>query len=204
MAQQYIIAGIGTEIGKTVVSAIVTQKLQADYWKPIQAGELDFSDSHKIEKYVTHSSLKIHPEQFRLHTPMSPHAAAAIDEISVSVKDFSLPQTKQNLVVELAGGILVPLNNEETNVDLIQKLHLPVILVANFYLGSINHTLLTIAHLQHQQIPVHGIIFNGTVTPSSQRIILTQTGLRCLGNIPEIPGEITPEIIASYGQYLDI
>jgi dethiobiotin synthetase len=152
VANTFIIAGIGTEIGKTVTSAIVTQKLQADYWKPVQAGELDFSDSHKIDQYTSHPAV-IHPEAFRLNTPMSPHAAAAIDGLEVQVSDFKLPETENNLVVELAGGLLVPLNNSETNVDLIKHLGAPVILVANFYLGSINHTLLSVAHLKHHHIP---------------------------------------------------
>lgn len=203
MANTYIIAGIGTEIGKTVTSAIVTQKLQADYWKPVQAGELDFSDSHKIEKYTSHPAV-IHPEAYRLHTPMSPHAAANIDGLELKVSQFKLPETENNLVVELAGGLLVPLNNSETNVDLIKHLDAPVILVANFYLGSINHTLLSIAHLKYHNIPIHGIIFNGAITPSSKEVILAQTGIRHLGDIPQIEGEITPQIIDAYGKHLTI
>lgn len=202
--KQYIIAGIGTEVGKTVVSAIVTEKLQANYWKPVQAGDLDQSDSIKVEKWVSNTQTHIHPEGVRLNHPMSPHAAADLEDREIQLTDLTLPNSTGNLVVELAGGILVPINHQVTNLDLIKQIKLPVILVVNFYLGSINHSLLSIECLKSHQIEIAGLIFNGETNEASKEVILEMSGCQNLGEIPPIKGEITSEIIHEYGKYVQL
>ena len=184
--QTYFITGISTEVGKTIVSAIVTQALQADYWKPVQAGELRHSDTHKVQELVSNTKTKFHASAFNLETPMSPHAAAKIDGVGLSVKKIKRPKTQNNLVIEGAGGLLVPLNDTQTIIDLILPLD-KVIVVSRHYLGSINHTLLTIEALKSRGIPVFGIIFNGAQHPSTASIIAKMSGVPVLGRIDQEP-----------------
>ncbi len=183
---QYFVSGIGTEVGKTVVSAILVEYLQADYWKPVQAGDLHHTDSMKIEAWISNEKTTIHPEGFRLNTPASPHYAAAVDGVHISLDDFELPATDNDLIVEGAGGLMVPLNEEDLMIDLMAKMGLPVILVSRNYLGSINHTLLSIEVLQKRNIPIAGIIFNGEKTPSTESVIEKWSGVPIIGNIPEL------------------
>lgn len=182
----YFVTGIGTEIGKTVVSSILVEALGADYWKPVQAGDLHNSDSIKIQAWTQHSNIRIHREAFRLNTPMSPHAAADIDQVELQVQDFKLPETENTLVVEGAGGLLVPLNEEECMIDLIEHLDLPVILVSHNYLGSINHTLLSIEALRHRNIPIAALIFNGTPSPTSETIIKKMGRIPLIYHLPQL------------------
>lgn len=184
--QTYFITGISTEVGKTIVSAIVTQALQADYWKPVQAGELQHSDTHKVQELVSNTKTKFHASAFNLETPMSPHAAAKIDGVGLSVKKIKRPKTQNNLVIEGAGGLLVPLNDTQTIIDLILPLD-KVIVVSRHYLGSINHTLLTLGALKSRGIPVFGIIFNGAQHPSTESIITKMSGVPVLGRIDQEP-----------------
>lgn len=184
--QTYFITGISTEVGKTIVSAIVTQALQADYWKPVQAGELQHSDTHKVQELVSNTKTKFHAPAFNLETPMSPHAAAKIDGVGLSVKKIKRPNTQNNLVIEGAGGLLVPLNDTQTIIDLILPFD-KVIVVSRHYLGSINHTLLTIEALKSRGIPVFGIIFNGAQHPSTESIITKMSGVPVLGRIDQEP-----------------
>ncbi len=180
-----IVAGIGTDVGKTVVSAILCQALEADYWKPVQAGELDNSDSHKIEKWVSRLDHTIWPEAYRLSEPISPHAAAKIDALEIDRQMLKAPNMQQkNLVIELAGGLMVPLAENFLTVDLAQDLQSPVILVANYYLGSINHSLLSLALLKARKIPTLGIIFNGAPNLQSRDAILQESQVSLLGEIP--------------------
>ena len=178
------VTGIDTEIGKTITSSILVQALNADYWKPVQAGDLDDTDSHKVERYT--SAVKIHPEGFRLNTPMSPHAAAAIDGVEISLDDFKIPETDNHLIIEGAGGLYVPLNGKDCVIDLIAKLQIPVVLVSKNYLGSINHTLLSINALKNRNIPIFGLIFNGKSTPTTEEVIERMTGVRILGRVEEM------------------
>jgi len=139
----YFITGISTEVGKTMAAAIVAEALKADYWKPIQAGDLEHSDSHKVADLVSNTKTVIHKNSYALHTPMSPHAAAAIDQVEIRLERIIPPKTNNHLVIEGAGGLLVPLNDTDTILDLIQPDY-KVIIVSRHYLGSINHTLLTV------------------------------------------------------------
>lgn len=181
----YLITGISTEVGKTVASAIVTEALEADYWKPVQAGELDYGDTQKVEKLISNSSTKFHPNAYALHTPMSPHAAAEIDGIKIDLSKIQAPKTENNLVIEGAGGLLVPLNDSETILDLI-KPNYKVIVVSRHYLGSINHTLLTVNLLKEKGFDV-SIIFSGNEHQTTEDIIKKMTQVPIIGRIDEEP-----------------
>lgn len=184
MNKQFIVTGIGTDIGKTVVSAILTQALKASYWKPIQAGELDNSDSIKVKRWCN-DTITILPEYIRLKNPLSPHIASEMEGIQLSLSDFSIPEVNGNLIIESAGGLMVPINNEGLLfIDLIKKWNLPVILVSKHYLGSINHTLLSAEVLKNKNVPVEGIIFVGDENKATESIILKKTGLNCITRIP--------------------
>jgi len=180
------ITGIGTDVGKTIASAIITQALEADYWKPIQAGDLTDSDSHKIKKYLSNTMTVIHPNSYAFKTPASPHLAAALDNITVDINLINEPETTNHLVIEGAGGIFVPLNDKDTIADLIQPDY-KVIVVSRHYLGSINHTLLTVEALRHRKIDIAGIIFNGDKNVASEELILKKTGLKMIGRIDNEP-----------------
>ena len=180
------ITGIGTDVGKTIASAIVTEALQADYWKPIQAGDLSNSDSHKIKKYISNDTTIIHENSYQLNTPASPHFAAEIDGTTIDLNKIIEPITENHLVIEGAGGILVPLNETNCIIDLIQPDY-KVILVSRHYLGSINHTLMTIEILKSRNINIAGIIFSGDENTSTETIILNKTGLKCIGSIESEP-----------------
>lgn len=186
MNQRLFVTGISTEIGKTVISAILTRALKADYWKPVQSGDLYHTDSMKVAEWAQHSQLQVFPERFRLHTPASPHYAAEIDKVTINLNDFELPETEKSLIVEGAGGLLVPLNDQDTMLDLMAHLNIPVVLVSRNYLGSINHTLLSIEALKNRNIPIAGIVFNGPPTPSTEEIILKMSGLKVLFHLPEL------------------
>ena len=186
MNQTYFITGIGTEVGKTVAAAIVTEALEADYWKPIQAGDLENSDTHKIKKLITNKKTVFHENAFSLKTPMSPHAAAEIDGVKILAKNMKQPKTKNHLVIEGAGGVLVPINDTETIADLIKPEH-KVILVSRHYLGSINHTLLSVEALKSRNLTCAGIIFSGEENPSTEGIIEKMTGLPVIGRIEQEP-----------------
>jgi dethiobiotin synthetase len=180
----YIIAGIHTGIGKTLCSTILCEMWGYDYWKPVQAGDLHSTDSHFIEKYVSNPLCIIHPEAYRLKMAASPHFAADTEGVLIQKEKFVLPKTNNKLIVETAGGLMSPLAKGFLNIDLIKHLALPVILVSENYLGSINHTLLSVEVLKNAQIPIHSLVFNGEKNAASEEFILTNTGLKKLFSIP--------------------
>ena len=199
----YFVTGIGTGIGKTLISAILTEKLKADYWKPIQAGDLETSDSLNVERLITNTKTFIHPERFKLNTPASPHYAAKLDDIEIQLNDFNMPKTENNLIIEGAGGIMVPLNEKDLLLDLIIKLGAEIILISQNYLGSINHTLLSVNILKQHDIKIRGIIFNGKENLETQRYILQYTGCKFLGHIPNLK-QVDKGNILSAGEYIDL
>ncbi|SUX48677.1 dethiobiotin synthase [Chryseobacterium indoltheticum] len=170
LQKQLFITGIGTEIGKTVCSAILTKYFKADYWKPIQSGDLHFSDSMKIKEWVSENVI-IHPERYRLKLAASPHQSALEEGILINSNDFKLPETQNNLIVEGAGGLIVPISDDEFIIDLIEKLNLPVALVVKNYLGCINHTLLSLMALEQKNIKLEYLILNGSFPADTERII---------------------------------
>ena len=198
--RKLFITGISTDVGKTIAAAIITEALKADYWKPIQAGELENTDTHKVERLVSNSKSKFHAHSYALKTPMSPHAAAEIDRLSIDMKKIVVPKTKNNLIIEGAGGLLVPLSQSETILDLIAHCGLPVLLVSRHYLGSINHTLLSAEVLRSRGIPA-AIIFNGDENIDTEQIILHMSGLPCVGRIDDHP-RWTAELTYEYADRL--
>ncbi|QMW02194.1 dethiobiotin synthase [Spirosoma foliorum] len=201
MSHQIIVAGIGTEIGKTVASAVLVEALKADYWKPIQSGELTNSDTDVVRGLVSNPTSQFHPEAYRLTQPLSPHAAAEIDGVTIDLTEIILPETDQNLIIELAGGLMVPLNNHDLTIDLVKNLGLPVILVSRNYLGSINHTLLSVEACRSRNIPLLGILFNGPTVEATESFILSYTGLPCLGRIGQ-EEVMNKEVILKYASLL--
>ena len=196
------ITGIGTDVGKTLVSAVVTAALKADYWKPVQAGSLENTDSHFVKQLLDDQVL-CHQETYRFQMAASPHIASRSENISLSIeKVFSdYGQIRNNypeqeyLVVEGAGGLLVPLNDTETVADLIVRLGGKTIIVSRNYLGSINHSLLTAAYCREKNIPVLGWIFTDEYMGYEEEIG-RRTNLPVLGKIPFLP-VITKDIILS-------
>ncbi len=179
------VTGIGTNVGKTLVSAILVEKLKADYWKPVQSGDLDNSDTIKVKSLVNNSTSVFHPETYKLTQPFSPHKSAAIDNITIDLNTIILPKTDNQLIIEGAGGVMVPLNDRYLIIDLIKQLNAEVIVVSQNYLGSINHTLLTVTALKNCNIPIKGIIFNGVKDMYSREYVLSYTEAAYLGHVPQ-------------------
>lgn len=203
--KKYFVTGIGTEVGKTICSAMLVEKLKADYWKPIQAGDLENSDTFKIKNLVSNTISKFHQESYCLTQPFSPHYAAQLDDIEIDLNNIKTPVTNNNLIIEGAGGLMVPINKKDLMIDLIRKLNFEVMLISRNYLGSINHTLLSAEALKNRGIKVRGIIFNGESNPATEDIICSQTGLNIIAQIPIIHNlnkntikEITENIAFNY------
>lgn len=170
------VTAIDTGIGKTVVSAILVERLKADYWKPIQSGDLDNSDTQTVKRLVTNPATVFHPEAYRLTQPFSPHKSAELDGISIDLNNIKVPETANQLVIEGAGGLMVPLNDKHFIIDLIQKFEAEVVLVIRHYLGSINHTLLSLSILQQRGIPVSSIVILGENDLYSEKAIRNFAG----------------------------
>jgi dethiobiotin synthetase len=199
------ITGISTDVGKTIASAIIVEALEADYWKPVQAGDLDNSDSHKVERLLSchtersrGAKSQIFENSYQFNTPASPHLAAELDGVVIDLEKIMEPGTQNHLVIEGAGGVFVPLNDKDCVIDLIQPDY-KVIVVSRHYLGSINHTLLTIEALQNRNINVAGIIFNGDENKASEAIILNKTGIKMIGRI-EVEPYFDKNVIKEYAE----
>jgi dethiobiotin synthetase len=196
---KYFITAIGTDSGKTLVSAIFTEAMQADYWKPVQAGFP--RDTETVKSLITNSSSIFHQEAYLLNHPMSPHAAAKLDNVEIEMSRITLPISDRPLIIEGAGGMLVPLNDKDYVIDLAVKFDVPVILVSNLYLGSINHTLLSIEALKHRNIKVKGIVFNGRPNFESERIIELKSGWPVLLRVQQEPA-VTAQTVRRYAEIL--
>lgn len=183
MSSRFFISGNGTDVGKTIVSACLVHALKADYWKPIQAGGLEHSDAHLIRGLCGNSIGNIHPSTFNLTEPMSPHAAADIDGVEINLHDLTVPATENSLIVEGAGGLLVPINRKDTILDVARRLQMPMILVCANYLGSINHSLLSIQAIKEAGLGLAGLIFFGELVQTTEEVILDKTGVKKLGGV---------------------
>ncbi|WP_326983591.1 dethiobiotin synthase [Chryseobacterium sp. MYb264] len=196
------VTGIGTEVGKTVCSAVLTKCFNADYWKPVQSGDLDCSDSMKIKNWVGENTI-CHPETYRFQLAASPHQSAKEERIMIDLDEFKLPDTQNNLIIEGAGGLMVPLNNRDFMIDLIEKLNIPVVLVVRNYLGCINHTLLSILVLKQKNIKLEYIIINGNFPFETERIICENINPETkIIRIPDIEN-LTKENIESITKQLE-
>ncbi|WP_421895916.1 dethiobiotin synthase [Marinoscillum sp.] len=195
----YFVTAIGTDSGKTLVSAILTEMLHADYWKPIQSGEP--RDTETVRSLVTNAQSQFYREAFLLKTPASPHAAARIDGVEITIDHIIPPVSNRDLIIEGAGGVMVPLNDQDVILDLVPHLNAEIVLVSNLYLGSINHTLLTAEVIKSRGYQVKGIIFNGPGNEESERIILLRTGYRQLLKV-EQESEVNKDIVKKYAEKL--
>ena len=176
------VTSIDTNVGKTVCSSILCAGLGYDYWKPVQCGDLDFSDSMKVKSYSPLT--KVHAESYQLNAPMSPHEAAKLENMDISINDFKLPKSEE-IIIEGAGGVMVPLNYKGNMiVELASMFKAKVIIVFKNYLGSINHTLLTIDKVKSVGLDILGLLVVGDEVTSSERIIEDATQMNIIARIP--------------------
>jgi len=180
LPQRIFVTGTDTDVGKTLVAALLCLRLNASYWKPIQAGSP--TDSQRIASWI--GAAKVHRETFVLKHPLSPNQAAEKEALAIDPQCFELPDSPGSLVVEGAGGLLVPISREFFMIDLIQKLTLPVVLTARSGLGTLNHTLLSIEALKRRKIPIVGIVLNGDPHPDNARDLVHYGQVPILGQVP--------------------
>lgn len=192
------VTGIDTNVGKTLVSAILTEAFEADYFKPIQSGTVEGADHLTVKGWISNSKTTIHPNIYSFPDPVSPHLAANLVGETIDIKKIQLPKTNRSLVVEGAGGVLVPINEEETILDLISP-EMKVVVVTRNYLGSINHTLLTLHALQQKGCQVVGLVVSGDRNPESERIIQKMSGIPIWFAIEQEP-YINQNVVAEYAE----
>lgn len=197
------VTGIDTNVGKTIASAILVEALRADYWKPIQAGSLELTDTRIVQGLVSNEESIFHPESYTLTQPYSPHKSADMDGVSIDPAEIRFPDATRMLVIEGAGGLMVPLNPSFLIVDLIEMLDAEIVLVSKHCLGSINHTLLSCELLKIRGLPVKGLIFNGAPDTYTEEVIMQYTGLPCLLHI-EPEHLINKETIQKYAKQLSV
>ena len=193
----YFVTGIDTDSGKSLVSAILCEALHADYWKPIQAGKP--TDTDVVKNLITNKKTVFHPESYSLEMPASPHAAAKKEGIEIQIEKIIKPATDNSLIIEGAGGCLVPLNDKDFVIDIATHFECSIILVADLYLGSINHTLLTVNELKSRNLTVKGVVFNGEENAESQRIILHHSGWKQLLHIKK-ENQINHDTVSYYAK----
>lgn len=193
----FFVTGTDTGVGKSMVSAILALGLNAEYWKPIQCGILPQTDSEWIKEITGLSSDHFHPEKFRLIQPLSPHAAALHENIHIDLSEIQMPNAPKahsHLIIEGAGGVLVPLNESDFMIDLIAKLQVPVLLVSRSTLGTINHTLLTLQQLRAYSIPILGVVLNGPKNEGNRKAIVHYGQVDILAELEPI-SDMTPDTL---------
>lgn len=173
LPKRIFVTGTNTDIGKTVVCGVLVSGLRAHYWKPIQSGLIDGTDTDWIVEHTDIPQTQIHKETYLLQQPLSPHAAATIDNVEITLEAFSLPTIPDEdfLIIEGAGGVLVPINEKHFMLDLIETLGAPVLIVADSELGTINHSLLTIRQLRERNIEIAGVVMNGPQNQGNKEAI---------------------------------
>ncbi|MBF0380570.1 MAG: dethiobiotin synthase [Magnetococcales bacterium] len=189
------VTGTDTDVGKSVASAWLLNRFGGDYWKPIQSGLSGVTDVEFVMGLSGLTADRVHPSTFNLTEPLSPHASARLDGVSINLEDFSLPSSNNSLVVEGAGGLMVPLNKKEFIVDLIELLSLPVVLVVRSGLGTINHTLLSLMLLRQRGIEIAGVIMNGSLNRGNREAIIEYGKVDIIAEIP-ILDPLTKEKLA--------
>jgi dethiobiotin synthetase len=199
-----IITGTDTGVGKTVFAAALAGALGAIYWKPIQAGLLEETDREAVLRLSGLSEERVLPEVYRLKTPASPHLAAEIDGITIDPGALVLPDTDRPLVVEGAGGLLVPLTRTVAYIDVIARWHAPVVLCARTTLGTINHSLLSIEALRARNIALIGVVFIGDENAESERIIVEMGRARRLGRLPQLAPLTGGVLQAAFARHFNI
>lgn len=186
MSRSFVITGTDTDVGKTVVAAGLVAALDAAYWKPVQAGLAEGTDSETVAALADVGSDRIIPEAYRLRTPCSPHEAARIDGVLIDRSRLVLPSSRLGLIVEGAGGTMVPINDDDLMLDLFTDWALPVILVARTALGTINHSLLSVAALRSRGLTIAGIVFVGEENGASETAIKSLGKVLHLGRLPRL------------------
>ena len=194
MTQRFVVTGTDTNIGKTVFSAALADALGACYWKPVQAGLEGETDSETVMRLGGIPAGRIIPEAWRLRTPASPHRAARLDNVEIQPELLVPPSIEASLIVEGAGGVMVPLTETVVFADVFSRWRIPVILCARTGLGTINHTLLSLEALRQRAVPVFGVVFIGDEVADTQHIIGALGRVRCLGRLP-LREAVTPEAL---------
>lgn len=184
MTRTFIVSGTDTGIGKTAAAAMLTLGLKAHYWKPIQSGTEDGPDTATVKALTGLSDDRFLPEAYVLTQPLSPHRSAELDGIEIDADRLNIPQVDGQLIVEGAGGLMVPITRQLLQIDLFKRWNTPVILCARTGLGTINHTLLSVEALRARNIPLHGLLFIGDDNPDNIRTIADLSGARVLGRLP--------------------
>ena len=180
------ITGIGTNVGKTVVSAVLTEVLHADYWKPIQSGVEEGKDSDTVKSLISNSKSIFHPEVYFLKKPLSPHFAAKLDGVTIELDKIQLTYTNNHLIIEGAGGLLVPINDTQYVIDIAKQLDCEIILVISSYLGCINHSLLSIDYLLRNHYRIKALVFNGTFEPEVKQAITKYVKNIIIIDVPQV------------------
>lgn len=197
LPSEIFVTGTDTGIGKTVVSALLTAGLSATYWKPIQSGLKEETDTEFVKRVSELPLDNFVQERYRLNEPLSPHASAKIDGVYISLTDFEIPEYETNyLIIEGAGGLMVPLNDEAMIIDLIQQLNIPVLLVVRSELGTLNHTFLSLEALRSREIPIMGVIMNGPKNESNRQAIEKYGNIEVIGELEQAK-DLNPEILNS-------
>ncbi len=204
MSVQFVIVGTDTGVGKTVFSAALSGALNAYYWKPVQAGLDDETDSQCVLRLSGLAPERVLPEAFRLKTPASPHFAARVDGVAIDPARLDPPDTMEPLVIETAGGVMTPLTIETPTIDVLARWRLPVIVVARTSLGTINHSLLTIEALRARDIPMRGLAFVGDANEDSQAAIVRLGGVAALGRLPRLHPLNRETLRAAFAAAFDI
>ena len=199
----FVVTGTDTDVGKTVFAAALTGALDAHYWKPVQAGLDDGGDRTQVARLAGLPEARVLPEAYRLKTPCSPHRAAEIDGIVIDPDRLALP-AQRPLVVEGAGGALVPLGGELLYANLFARWGLPAIVVARTALGTINHSLLTIEALRARGVGVHGVAFIGDPVEDSEATICRLGNVRRLGRLPILPTLDAETLAAAFADNFDL
>lgn len=180
------ITGIGTNVGKTVVSAVLTEALQADYWKPIQSGVVEGKDSDTVKSLISNSKSVFYPETYLLKEPLSPHFAAKLDGVEIELGNIKLPQTSNHLIIEGAGGLLVPINDYHYVIDIAKQFDCEIVLVISSYLGCINHSLLSIDYLLRNHFKLKALVFNGTFESEVKQAITNYVKNTLIIDVPQL------------------
>lgn len=202
---RFFVAGTDTDVGKTFVSAILTAGLQATYWKPIQSGSIEGTDTKTVQQFTALPARHFLPELYSFKEPLSPHAAADLEGREVDPNKLLLPKQTdyktKHLLIEGAGGLFVPLNWRFQLIDLLAKWRLPVVLVCRSTLGTLNHTQLSIEALRSRKIPIHGLVLNGPENTSNAESLRHLTGLPILAQIPPIKVGTDTDFAKLYQQF---
>jgi dethiobiotin synthase len=186
MSTGYIVSGTDTGIGKTTVAAMLMLGLDAHYWKAIQSGTQDGTDTQRVRALTLLPDDRFLPERYVLSQPLSPHRAAELDSVAIEPKLLAVPAAARTLLVEGAGGLMVPITRRLLQIDLFAEWSLPIVLCARTALGTINHTLLSIEALRGRRLRLHGLIFVGGDNPDNMRTIAEFSGVRILGHVPRL------------------